>query len=64
PNVGYSERWRRMLPGADWVELPNAGHVPMFDAPDAVADSILQWTVGDLDLNRMAAYAEDLRLVG
>jgi pimeloyl-ACP methyl ester carboxylesterase len=64
PIVGYSERWRRMLPSADWVELAAAGHVPMFDAPDAVADSILRWTVGDLALDEMAAYAEGQRLVG
>jgi pimeloyl-ACP methyl ester carboxylesterase len=64
PVRGYSERWRRMLPSADWVELPAAGHVPMFDAPRAVAESILQVTVGDVDLNEMAAYAEERRLVG
>lgn len=64
PIRGYSERWRRMLPSADWVELPNAGHVPMFDAPDAVADSILQWTVGALPLDEMARYAEEQRLAG
>jgi hypothetical protein len=53
-----------MLPGADWLELPGAGHVPMFDAPRAVAESILQVTVGDVDLQAMAAYAEEQRLVG
>jgi pimeloyl-ACP methyl ester carboxylesterase len=64
PVRGYSERWRRMLPGADWLELPAAGHVPMFDAPCAVAESILQVTVGDVDLDAMAWYAETQRLVG
>lgn len=64
PVRGYSERWRRMLPSADWLELPGAGHVPMFDNPRAVAESILQVTVGDVDLQAMAAYAEEQRLVG
>jgi hypothetical protein len=53
-----------MRPGADWLELPGAGHVPMFDAPRAVAESIVQVTVGDVDLQAMAAYAEEQRLVG
>lgn len=64
PIAGYSERWRRMLPSASWVELAAAGHVPMFDAPRAVAESILQLTAGDEDLNAMAEYAEAQRLVG
>jgi pimeloyl-ACP methyl ester carboxylesterase len=64
PIAGYSERWRRMLPGASWVELAGAGHVPMFDAPRAVAEAILQVTAGDQDLNAMAEYAEAQRLVG
>jgi pimeloyl-ACP methyl ester carboxylesterase len=44
PMPRYSERWRRMLPTADWVEIAGAGHVPMFDDPDAVARAILQVT--------------------
>jgi pimeloyl-ACP methyl ester carboxylesterase len=44
PMPRYSERWRRMLPAADWVEIQGAGHVPMFDDPDAVARAILQVT--------------------
>ncbi len=46
PVKGYSERWRRVLPGADWVVLPNVGHVQMYDDPDAVARSILGVTAG------------------
>lgn len=64
PIAGYSQRWRRMLPSASWVELAGAGHVPMFDAPRAVAESILQVTTRDEDLNAMAEYAEAQRLVG
>lgn len=44
PMQGYSERWRRVLPGADWVVLPNVGHVQMYDDPQAVAQSILECT--------------------
>jgi pimeloyl-ACP methyl ester carboxylesterase len=44
PMRGYSERWRRVLPGADWQVLPNVGHVQMYDDPEAVARSILEFT--------------------
>jgi pimeloyl-ACP methyl ester carboxylesterase len=44
PIGRYSDRWRRALPGAEWVELAGAGHCPMFDDPDAVAHSILELT--------------------
>jgi pimeloyl-ACP methyl ester carboxylesterase len=44
PMPRYSDRWRRVLPTADWVELQDAGHVPMFDAPEAVARAILEVT--------------------
>jgi pimeloyl-ACP methyl ester carboxylesterase len=44
PMRGYSERWRRVLPGADWQVLPNVGHVQMYDDPQAVARSILDFT--------------------
>jgi pimeloyl-ACP methyl ester carboxylesterase len=44
PLRGYSERWRRVLPGADWVVLPEVGHVQMYDDPHAVACSILDFT--------------------
>ncbi|HEX5658646.1 MAG TPA: alpha/beta hydrolase [Polyangiales bacterium] len=44
PLRGYSERWRRVLPGADWVVLPEVGHVQMYDDPHAVARSILDFT--------------------
>lgn len=64
PICGYSERWRKMLPSASWAELPGAGHVPMSDAPRAVAECILEVTVGEEDLEQMAEYAEQQRLVG
>ncbi|MDB4974031.1 MAG: hydrolase [Myxococcaceae bacterium] len=44
PMRGYSERWKRVLPGAEWVTLPNVGHVQMYDDPKAVAASILDLT--------------------
>jgi pimeloyl-ACP methyl ester carboxylesterase len=44
PMRGYSERWMRVLPGAEWVLLDNVGHVPMYDAPDLVAETILEFT--------------------
>jgi pimeloyl-ACP methyl ester carboxylesterase len=44
PLQGYSERWRRLLPAAEWVVLEGAGHVPMYDDPEAIADLILEVT--------------------
>jgi pimeloyl-ACP methyl ester carboxylesterase len=44
PMRGYSERWRRLMPWAEWVVLQGAGHVPMYDDPDHVADLILEVT--------------------
>ena len=44
PLRGYSERWRRLLPTAEWVILEGAGHVPMYDAPARIAELILDVT--------------------
>jgi pimeloyl-ACP methyl ester carboxylesterase len=34
-------RWQECLPHAEVTLLPDAGHVPMVDAPDGVADALL-----------------------
>ena len=39
-----ADRFVREIPGAELVRLPGLGHVPMGDDPDAVADSILDFT--------------------
>ncbi|HEX3771324.1 MAG TPA: alpha/beta hydrolase [Polyangiaceae bacterium] len=44
PMRGYSERWKRLLPWAEWIVLHGAGHVPMYDDPEHVADLILDVT--------------------
>ncbi len=44
PLQGYSERWRRLIPDAEWVVLEGAGHVPMYDDPASIADLILEVT--------------------
>lgn len=51
PIHGYSERWRRVLPGADWLVLPEVGHVQMYDDPSAVATAILEFTARSADLS-------------
>jgi pimeloyl-ACP methyl ester carboxylesterase len=56
PMRGYSERWRRLLPGAEWVVLEGAGHVPMYDDPQRVAELILEVTTAP----RAASAAKDL----
>jgi pimeloyl-ACP methyl ester carboxylesterase len=37
---GYSERIRRMVPQAEWVELDGAGHSPMIDEPERLVSII------------------------
>jgi pimeloyl-ACP methyl ester carboxylesterase len=41
PKEIYGQRIRARLPRAEWRELPDTGHIPMFDAPSALADLIL-----------------------
>jgi len=67
PMRGNSEHWRRTVPAARWVVLPGAGHIPMYDAPTAVAEAILETSYGAVEggaLEMMAQYAEAQRLVG
>jgi pimeloyl-ACP methyl ester carboxylesterase len=40
PPKRYSERLRRMLPEAEWVELKGLGHMPMPDDPELVTRTI------------------------
>jgi pimeloyl-ACP methyl ester carboxylesterase len=44
PLRGYSERWRRLLPHAEWIVVEGAGHVPMYDEPARIAELILEVT--------------------
>lgn len=44
PGDRYSARLRRMVPEADYLELPGLGHVPMSDDPELVARAILEVT--------------------
>ena len=39
-----ADRFVREIPNAELVRLPGLGHVPMSDDPEAVADSILEFT--------------------
>lgn len=43
PKEVFGQRVRARLPQAPWRELPDAGHIPMLDAPEAVAVMILQF---------------------
>jgi pimeloyl-ACP methyl ester carboxylesterase len=36
-----ADAWCDALPGARLVVIPDAGHIPMFEAPDALADCVL-----------------------
>jgi pimeloyl-ACP methyl ester carboxylesterase len=46
PLAVYGDRARRLVPGARFVVLDDVGHVPMFDAPEVVARTILERTSG------------------
>ena len=40
PLADCSARLQAMIPLAEWVELPDLGHAPMYDDPELVADFI------------------------
>ena len=44
PRRRYGERIIAAVPGADVVDLPEAGHAPMADDPELVARTILDFT--------------------
>ena len=44
PFGDYGAPWLEQLPEAEFVELPGCGHVPMYDDPQLVADTILAQT--------------------
>jgi pimeloyl-ACP methyl ester carboxylesterase len=43
PVKRYSQRFRELLPEAEFRVLPKVGHVPMSDDPDLVARTILDF---------------------
>ena len=43
PSPRYSDGWRRAVPCAEWRVLPGVGHLPMYDDPDLVAATIIDW---------------------
>lgn len=44
PPTHLSSRFRRMVPQADWVEIPGGGHLPQIDHPERVAELVLEMT--------------------
>lgn len=44
PPTRLSERFRTMVPQADWVEIPGAGHLPQIDHPERTAELVLELT--------------------
>ena len=44
PIGRYSDRLRRLLPDAEFVELPGLGHTPMYDDPELIARTIHEAT--------------------
>ena len=43
PATTCSVRYQREIPGAEFRVLPDAGHVPMWDAPWLIIDTIQDW---------------------
>ncbi len=44
PPTRLSSRFRRMVPQADWVEIPGGGHLPQIDHPERTAELVLEVT--------------------
>ena len=57
PQRTCSDRLRREVPQAEWRVLPGVGHVPMFDAPDLIARTILDFAAA-ADAGRPAPAAQ------
>lgn len=43
PSPEYSNRWRQAVPRASWMTLADVGHCPMYDDPQLVARTVLEW---------------------
>jgi pimeloyl-ACP methyl ester carboxylesterase len=44
PARRYSQRFRTLLPAAEWAELPGVGHTPMADNPTLIARTIVDFS--------------------
>ncbi len=44
PYPSAAERFRALIPGADWVLLDGIGHLPQLDDPARTAELVLEWT--------------------
>jgi pimeloyl-ACP methyl ester carboxylesterase len=43
PKEKHSARYRREIPGAEYVVLPRVGHTPMWDNPRLIERTIIDW---------------------
>jgi pimeloyl-ACP methyl ester carboxylesterase len=43
PAAHYTARWREEVPTATWTTLAGVGHCPMYDDPNLVARTVLEW---------------------
>jgi pimeloyl-ACP methyl ester carboxylesterase len=55
PPKRYSDRLRRMVPEAQWIELKGLGHVPMSDDPELVSRTIADFVARAEDRATVAA---------
>ena len=46
PIKHVSDRFHRILPQAEWSEIPGAGHLPQIDHPAEVARLVLEVSSG------------------
>jgi pimeloyl-ACP methyl ester carboxylesterase len=44
PYKRYGAPWTTVLPGAEFIQMPGIGHVPMYDDPALVTRTILEFT--------------------
>jgi pimeloyl-ACP methyl ester carboxylesterase len=45
PASTCSSRYRREIPGAEFRLLPRTGHVPMWDDPDLIVETVVDWVM-------------------
>ncbi|MEA2353876.1 MAG: hypothetical protein QOD61_5 [Solirubrobacteraceae bacterium] len=59
PMKRHAERFRTEIPGAEFVVLAGTGHVPMWDAPQLVVDTINEFVARQIVAPAPAAPAAD-----
>jgi pimeloyl-ACP methyl ester carboxylesterase len=57
PERHYTARFRALLPDAEWRVLPDVGHLAMYDDPELVATTIIEFAAAASERERATAAA-------